>query len=182
MSAVAKRYARAAVEAAQESGGTDSIQLMAAGVKSFCAAYRATPELQELLENPGLKQQRDAVLTEVLLKLDLTKPAANLLRLLAANDRVSELDNISREIGQMADEKLGRTRAHIRSAVALTDDQSARLKGALEKRLGQTVTVEVAVEPALIGGLVCHVGDVTFDSSIRRQLDRMREQLDASVA
>jgi len=181
MSALARRYAKAAVEAADHTGAS-AIEALSTGLDSFQAAYDASPELRELLENPGLKESRSQVFPEVLKRLKLSGEASNLLKLLAANGRISELENIAREVALLADEKNGRVRALVRSAVELTDAQARRVAGALEKRLGRSVLIEVQVEAELLGGLVCHVGDLTIDNSLRRQLERLREQFEASAA
>jgi F-type H+-transporting ATPase subunit delta len=53
--------------------------------------------------------------------------------------------------------------AEVRSAVALTDDQQARLKAALANATGKQVNLKVVVDPSVIGGLVATVGDTVID-------------------
>ena len=82
----------------------------------------------------------------------------------------------------MADELSHRLHAEVWSPMALDDAQKASLQAALEKRLGQDVLVDVNVSPELLGGLVVQVGDLKFDSSIKRQLEILRERLEAAAA
>jgi F-type H+-transporting ATPase subunit delta len=132
-----------------------------------------------LLLNPVLKQDRTTVLDSVLKKLDVSSAAANLLRLLADRDRMSELSAVSDEVSRIADEAAGRVRAEVRSAMKLTDKQVEQIAGALKKRLNRDVDVDVEVDSTLLGGMVCQVGDLTFDTSIKRQLELLRERLEA---
>ena len=37
--------------------------------------------------------------------------------------------------------------------------------------------LDVAVDPALIGGVVARIGGTVYDGSVRTQLDRMKKQL-----
>jgi F-type H+-transporting ATPase subunit delta len=67
--------------------------------------------------------------------------------------------------------------AHVRSAVALSDAQLARLTRTLTTTYGRTVTVHVEVDPALTGGLVVQVGDEVIDGSVAGRLDALRRRL-----
>ena len=178
MTAIARRYARAGVEAAHESGGAAAVEALADGLRHFSAAFLDSEELRELLNNPALEQERSRVLELVLEKLDVSKEVRGLVRLLSGLGRVGILEAVAAEVEEAADELAGRARAHVTSAIALTDSQKQRIAKALEGRLGRKVVVSVHVDSQLLGGLVCQVGDLTLDSSLRRQLEVLREQLE----
>ena len=186
MSAVAKRYARAALAAtadqAQQDAGSHVADTLSKDLRYFVELYAAQAHLREALHNPAFKQERRAILDAVLAKLALSKLATRLVRLLADNDRIDELQSIANEIEALADAQGKRLRAHVRSAIALDDQQVSRIAKALEKRMGQPVTVDVDVDPELLGGLVCKVGDLTLDSSLHRQLEILTERLGAHAS
>ena len=73
--------------------------------------------------------------------------------------------------------KLSQSSVTVRSAVALDEAQQGALRDALSARFGKKIELTVEVDSTLIGGLVCRVGDVTFDASLRRQLEVVKEQL-----
>jgi F-type H+-transporting ATPase subunit delta len=177
MSAVAKRYARAAVEIAEERGGLNAIDTLSQGLEAFRAAYHQSGELREVLRNPALRQEQPGALKSVAQKLGLSSEAARLVQLLAERDRILVLAEVGAETNALADERLGRARGHVTTAIPLTAVQEQRLSRALEKRFGRPVALSITVDPAIVGGLVCRVGDVTMDSSVRRQLDTLRERL-----
>ncbi|MEC9465835.1 MAG: ATP synthase F1 subunit delta [Myxococcota bacterium] len=177
MSAAGKRYARAAVEAAMGNGGIEAVQKLSEGLGRFRDAYVQSSELREVLSNPALKDVRESVLRAILTKLDTSTETVNLVLILAENDRVGALDDVAQDIHAIADEKAGRLRALVKSAIALDGAHETRIAKALEKRLGQPVTVATELDPSLLGGLVCQVGDLTFDSSIKRQLEIVRDKL-----
>ena len=66
--------------------------------------------------------------------------------------------------------------AEVRSAIALTDDQKARLAAALGKATGKHVEVKVIIDPSVLGGLVAQVGDTVIDGSVRRRLDQLKQR------
>lgn len=177
MSAIARRYARAAVEAVLTHGNLTDVDRLAATLRNFAQAYRDSADLQELMQNPVLVVDRERTLREVLKRLGMVDQGAKLIELLALRDRMNVLDEVVVEVESLADEKALRLRAYVTSAVALTEAQVVRVGKALEARLKKPVLVVVNVEPALLGGLICRVGDLTFDTSVRRQLKVLAETL-----
>ncbi len=182
MSAVAKRYARAAIAAALDMEGAAGVEKLAHSVSTFRALYDKTPELRDLLANPALKADRDTVLGTVLDKIGASKTAAKLIQLLAGRDRVEVMRDVADEIETEADNRAGRLRARVVSSMPLDDAKVQRLKGALHKRFQRDIVVDVKVDPELLGGLVCKVGDLTLDSSLKRQIELLRDQLGTTAS
>ena len=65
--------------------------------------------------------------------------------------------------------------AEVRSAVALTDDQKARLAASLKAATGKDVDIVVIVDPSVLGGIVTQIGDTVIDGSVRHRLAQLRE-------
>ena len=67
-----------------------------------------------------------------------------------------------------------RTLATVTSAVPLDEGQQARLAAVLTRQLGRTVQLLVEVDPAVVGGVVVHVGDEVIDGSTVHRLSEAR--------
>ena len=61
----------------------------------------------------------------------------------------------------------------VTSAMALTEEQSAKLSQALTQRLKRTVRLVNEIDPALIGGAVVRAGDFVIDGSLRGRVERL---------
>ena len=72
---------------------------------------------------------------------------------------------------------LERRSARIESATPLSDALVASVKSNLSQRYGQGLSVNFAVNPALIGGLRVKVGSDVFDGSVRARLDALAETM-----
>jgi F-type H+-transporting ATPase subunit delta len=70
----------------------------------------------------------------------------------------------------------------VRSATPLADADRRRLEEGLSGITGKQVTVEVTLDPTLIGGLVAQVGGLVFDGSVRAQLEALRQELRRGTA
>jgi F-type H+-transporting ATPase subunit delta len=69
---------------------------------------------------------------------------------------------------------LDRRAARVESAVALSDEQQAAVKGNLEKKYGAGLELAFSVNPALIGGLRVQVGSDVYDGSVQGRLARLK--------
>ena len=88
------------------------------------------------------------------------------------------LEAIAKKYWKLLDEDLGRVRAHIRTAVPLTDEERGLLSAKLGQALGgrQVVLTEV-VDRAMLGGFIVESGSAVVDGSLEGQLERMRRRL-----
>ena len=85
-------------------------------------------------------------------------------RLDAAIDTLCELAARQRE----------RVVAEVRVAAPLTEEQSRRLAAALSSLKGRTVRLNVAVDPAVLGGVMVTIGDEVIDGTVASRLEQAR--------
>ncbi len=175
MSAVAERYAQALFELGLESGQLSQVTEQ---VGSLADAYRTSPELRAVLDNPLIDvTRREAVLQALATRLGISRVPLNAVRLLAARHRVWLLSDVARALAELADERAGLLRAVVTSAVALPESYCQRLTSELEQLTGRKVVLERRQDPSLIAGVVTRVGDRTIDGSIQGALDALERQL-----
>ena len=100
----------------------------------------------------------------------LVTQTVELLRGEAADLAVSEL-------AELAIARRGEVVAEVTAAAELTDEQSTRLTEVLSRIYAHPVSVQLNVDPALLGGLLITVGDEVIDGSISSRLDAARSGL-----
>jgi F-type H+-transporting ATPase subunit delta len=99
------------------------------------------------------------------------------LRVLLEAGRLGELENVLRAYEGLVDERLGRVKAVITSAVPMEAETQERLRQRLQAQLGKQVYLEARQDPGLLGGVVTRIGSVVYDGSLKAQLLRLREEL-----
>ena len=97
----------------------------------------------------------------------------NFLRLLVQNDRVESLPGIAAQFAELVDIERKTVTADVVSAEQLTDEQRKSLIGALEARLGRTVSLSESVDEALVGGAVVRAGDLVIDGSASGRVSKL---------
>ncbi|MEE2961523.1 MAG: ATP synthase F1 subunit delta [Myxococcota bacterium] len=180
MSQLSERYAQAAVDAAIASGGPDAAKQLAEELNNFSKLLQTSPELREIIANPSFQNQRKTVLKSVLSKMSIGAIARNLLLVLSDNRRSSLIEEAVASVLRCVQRLTGDIEVQVRSAVSLTAEQHDRIQNALARRLGGNLILQTEVDPSLIGGVVCSVGDLIFDGSLKNQLQRLRDDLSSA--
>ncbi len=172
---LAGRYALALFELARDAGQIDSVRDDLAKVQQ---SYRDVPAFRDLLTSP-LVDRRDAAraVAAIAQSLDLGELATKFLGVLAANRRLGALTGMIRAFNMLVSAHKGETRAEVTTAYPLSDDQRAALAQQLRQRMGRDVALDVAVDPAIMGGLVVKIGSQMIDSSIRTRLNTLAQAM-----
>lgn len=173
MSAAHRIYATALFEAAQEQ---DRLATVREQLADFVASAEEVPELGALLRNPELDPRARLGVLEELLG-DADELVRNFLLLVAEKGRSAELPEIAREFEGLVARAEGRIDVELTTAVELTDAEAAEIVSQIERAAGRKVEATRTVDPALIGGLILHVGSLRVDASVRGRLDRLRHDL-----
>ena len=169
------RYARALLAIGEETKQLPVLQREWADLR---ATADGAPALLPFLANPQVPpEKRKAVLAEVLKAAGATPTTRAAAGLLFQKGRIVLLADVARAFERMVEAKTGRMRAKVTTAAAMPDAFHQRLQSALEKQTKRTLTVEKAVDAAILGGVVAKVGDLLFDGSVRTALERLRERL-----
>lgn len=170
---IARRYARALFE----SVGSD-LERAGTELAGMAKAFEDSPDVVAVFADPRIdKSTRDRVLEGILGAADLHPMVANTLRLLNDRDRMAEVPMIARVFRDMVDAEVGRLRATVTSATALSDDMVQKLASALSGATNKKVVLEARQDEGILGGVVAHVGNVVYDGSLRTQLETMRREL-----
>lgn len=172
---MARRYAKALVEVAAERGALERVR---AELESFARPLREHPELRALFRNPSvLARDKRRVCEELGQRLGLGPLVQGFLGLVLDHGRIPDLGAMTLAYGELMDERLGRVKALVTSAVPLDDAEVSLLADRLRARTGKEVYVERRLDPALLGGIVVRMGSVISDGSVRGQLRRLRGAL-----
>lgn len=171
---IARPYAKAIFEIARDSGDLDG---WSAGLRAL-AAIAADPQIAVLARHPDVPPEQLARLViEVGGGSDMPEAARNVVHVLARNDRLLTLPDISVQFDELRAQAQSRIEAELISAMPVSDVQRQQIVAALEKRLGRRVTLTVSVQEDLLGGAVIRAGDLSIDGSARGKLDKLADAL-----
>ncbi len=168
---LAGRYATALFELARDERQLDAVSASLATVK---ASIAESDELRRLIASPliGRDEARRAI-AAVVPAMGLDPLTGNFLGVLAQNRRLGQIDAVIRAFGQLLARHRGEATADVISAHPLSDDQIEALKAKLKQQTGRNVSIDLKVDPAILGGLIVKVGSRQVDGSIRTKLNTL---------
>lgn len=167
-------YARALFEIARAEGTLDEVE---DELFRFARSFEASDELRSALTDDLIPAAKRQAIVEDLLGDKATATTTQLVSMVVGSGRGRDLPAIiDRLVARAASSKQLEV-AEVRSAVALTDDQQARLKAALANATGKQVNLKVIVDPSVVGGIVATVGDTVIDGSVRTRVEQLKSRL-----
>jgi F-type H+-transporting ATPase subunit delta len=176
-STAARRYAEAAFDLATRDNALDEY---AEGL-DLAASVVGQGAALEVLRNPARPLRQRADVVNALLASRVPEPVLKLVGLLVERGRIDRLGDVAVEYRRMLDRERGIVQALARTALPLTDDETAALQQKVATMTGRTVNLKIEVDESLIGGITVRVGDTLYDASVRGRLERLRERLVAGA-
>jgi ATP synthase F1 delta subunit/ATP synthase F0 subunit b len=144
----------------------------------FGRVLDAEPRLAALLSDYTTPAEgRIALLNKVLEESGVSGTAAALLSQTVELLRGERADEAVIDLAELAVSRRGEVVAHVTAASELTDAQRDRLIEVLTRIYGHPVSVQLHVDPELLGGLSVAVGDEVIDGSIASRLAAAQTQL-----
>jgi F-type H+-transporting ATPase subunit delta len=175
VSGVAGRYATALFELARDERTVDVVK---ADLDRFDAMVAESTDLTRLVRSPVFSAEEQLkALSAILDAAQLTGTAAKFLKVLAVNRRLFVVRDVIRTFGVLVAAFRGEATADVTVAEPLNDKNLDALKTALKSVTGRDVSLNVRIDPAIIGGLVVKVGSRMVDSSLRTKLNSIKNAM-----
>lgn len=172
---IRRAYAEALLNVAEKQGEADAVgEQFASLLKDI---FPHVPGLEQTLDSPAVGKAHKDELISAVFGGRATPLFLNFLRLLNQKDRLGLLRLIAVAYRSLRDERANRIRVLVETAGPLTDGQRETLQKTLADRIGKTPVLVVREKPELIGGMVVHVADRVYDTSVRTRLQTLRNQL-----
>ncbi|BAO39726.1 ATP synthase subunit 5, mitochondrial [Kluyveromyces marxianus] len=176
-------YATALFTAASK---TTSIESAASSLNALKETVSKDAKLATILENPALSAEDRAVVADTLSKkINLDQSVQNLLKVLAENNRLSLLPDVSAQFSKLTDAYNGLIQATVTTAQPLDSKLFKRVEKALAASSlvgkGKTLKLENVVKPEIQGGLIVEVSDRTVDLSVANKINKLNQVLREAI-
>ncbi|HEV8480396.1 MAG TPA: ATP synthase F1 subunit delta [Candidatus Eisenbacteria bacterium] len=171
---LAERYAEALLGAAEKRNAVDAV---AEDLQSLTTLDEKDSSFRRFLESPAVRDDAKRALVESVLGSRTHPLTMRFVLLLMHKKRIRYLRDAAAAYRALVEEKKGIVHARVTSAVALGEDEKARLGQALEHRTGLRFLIEPHVDESLLGGVRVQYRDQILDDSVRTRLLELRDRL-----
>ena len=172
--AVATRYAGALLATAKKGGVLEGVAESFSGVMSV---MDDNDNVLRFLAGPHIDETKKKDFISNVFGDKVEPVMKHFLVMLVEKQRMENVVEIHDEFVRLVEVERGTTRAHVTTAVPLTDDLEQALAAKLGQVTGGTIVLEKEVDPSVLGGVCVTMGDRVIDGTIRTNLERLREQL-----
>lgn len=172
--AVARRYAQALFEIAQEK---KAIDLYEEELKLVIEKIENAAKLQKTWLSKELMTDDKKNIVKQFFEGKISNIVRNTLMVLIDKHRELFLDDIFEVYKRFADDSRNIQDAEVRSAAQLTDKDFKALEDKLSAMTGKNIRLTTKVDPSLIGGLVVRIGDKVIDGSVIKRLAVMKNRM-----
>jgi F-type H+-transporting ATPase subunit delta len=167
-----KWYAQAMFELALEKNELESCWK---GLQQI-SQFTADESFMALLENPKVPfEAKERLLQEKL--VGLHPFIITLALLLVSKDGLRLAGDIASQYQLLFDAHRGIEHAEVTTAIPLDERDKEILSKRVGEIMGRKVTLDLHVDPSILGGFIVRIGDTLIDGSIRQNLESLGKNL-----
>lgn len=177
---VAKTYAKALFETTQvQNGHSDKVlSNLSKHLMQFNEILEQNSSLARALSSATTsRKEKYGILEAVSAKAKFDSLVTRFLQILVANHRLQYLGEMLVSLEEIRLKAEGGVLGILESAEQVDDADLKSLERVFGQSLGRKVSFQTTINPKLIAGLKVKVNGVTYDGTLRGQLDRLRSQM-----
>ena len=172
LSGIADRYAGALDELAEAEKALDET---AEDLRGLAAMIDGSEDLRRLVRSPVIRREDQARAFEAVVeRAGVSDLVRRFVGVVARNRRLFVLGAMAKSYLALLAARRGEVPVEVTLAKALGEAQVDALTKALEGTVGNHITLDLKIDPAIIGGLVVRVGSRMVESSLRTKLQRLQ--------
>jgi len=173
-SAVAKRYAKALFDIAQEQNIIADVEQQ---LKLVVEALEGDAEIRKFLGLPNISVTKKIALINGVLSDKVSAVVLRTIEVLIERGRQDALNGVYASYTKVAGEALGKSHATVYTAKRLSAAELTNVEATFGSLAGKRIEAEQVVEPSLLGGVQVRIGDRLYDGSLSGKLARLEKAL-----
>lgn len=177
MAKLKDRYANALLEISEEKGSLENDLKQAVMVRDVLSS----DEVQAFLAHPHIPDSAKHQLFQNAFSGKLAGHIMGFLYLMVRKNRELLIVPALTEYIDSANKRFGRIEAKVVSAKPLTEEQVESIRMILSGQTDMEIIIKTKVDPDVIGGFYILADGRIFDSTVRTELNRMRERLKRGI-
>ena len=132
--------------------------------------FRSQPDFIRLLGNMSLSKEERVKILDTVLRGQVHLYLLNFLKILCERGALNEYEGCLAAFKTLYNQAHGIVEAQVTTAVALDDDQRARMTEKLSKMTGKLVVLNEKIDASLVGGVLLEMNGQRFDNTLKNRL------------
>jgi F-type H+-transporting ATPase subunit delta len=175
-SIVAKRYAKALFELAEEKQGVSDVEQQ---LKLAADSLAGDKEILQFFVEPSISLDKKQAVIESSLRGKVSDYVLNTVLLLNERGRLPELGDVYQAYVDIAGDVIGQSVATVYTARKLDEQELAKVQATFSELTGKRIEAQQVVDQSLLGGVKVRIGDRLYDGSLSGKLARLEKSLNS---
>lgn len=171
---IAKRYAEALFEVAQED---NNLQPVREELNFVGKCLKENQDFEKLLNTPLVNSSEKKEIFTNIFKDQFSSEILNFLYILVDKGRINFIHDIIKEFNHMMDASKNMVEGVAITAVDLDKETLLKLQVQLSMASGKNVKLQNKVDKQIIGGVLVKIGDKVIDATLKNRLGHLKQQL-----
>lgn len=169
-----RKYTQAFLEIGLEEKILDQLIL---DLETVNRKLQADKGLREMLSNPSLNQDAKENFLKDIFRDFISHYTYNLIFLLIKKEDLGLLEPIILRLKKLMKERYETIEATVISAIPLTSEIKVQISDKLHNLTKKKIILKTKVDPEILGGLIFQIEDELLDLSLKKKLEKMREEV-----
>lgn len=175
MMQMSKEYAEALFALAKENGIED---IILGELRTVLELFDENPEYVVFMSSPSIPKNERLDALENAFSGKFHEYTVSFVELLCERSRINSFHDCVKDYEALYNQSKQVLKAHVTSAVPLTDDEKEKLKIKLEKKSGNTLILECDTDESILGGVIVELDGKIMDGSLKHRLQEVKEVID----
>jgi len=171
---IAYKYAEALFDVAKTHNCVDEI---ASNLDVFTGILRDTPEINQFLRSFQVKTSEKVGVFRKAFADQMSQYLLNTISILLEHRRAELFFDLQNAFQELVRVDRGIVPVHTTTATSMDNDLRALVRNALEQKLDKSVELTASQDESILGGLKLQIGNMVYDGSLARQLQKLKQQL-----
>ena len=173
---VAKRWAKALIELANEDNGISKEDILD-DLREVSENIEASEELDNVIKNPSISVEEKQIVICKLFQNKVMPIVYNFLFALNLKRRLEIISSIAQEFQKLLEEEKNIVRVEVTSAIELDDNRKLDIRNKIAEKIQKDVIVEWGVDVDIIAGLVMNINETIIDNSVKHKLENLSKKI-----
>lgn len=149
----------------------------AKALNEIARLMQETPTFSAFLMQPFVKPEAKMQMLAKLFKNKTDQKLLHFLNFLLKKKRIGLVPSIAEEYSRVVNEKLGQLEVDVTTCIPIDDHTKEAIRKTFEKTYRKKVFMHYKIDPKILGGMVCKIGNKVMDGSLKAQLAKLKEDL-----
>lgn len=174
MSVIGDRYAESLFDLAKEE---NKVTQYLDDIKLVGEVLDSDPQIVQFFNHVLIGNDKKIQILDQSFKGNVDQYVLNFLKLLVQSRRIRYIDDIVKCYINLSNQYLGIEEGTIYTPYKLTDQQIQDIEKAISQKENKQVTLKVAIDPSLLGGIKVQIANRIYDGTIKNKVEMLKKEL-----